>query len=256
MRDSWQLRKIGVDDYPRLPRLDRPAGYLMLIQDVELSKRYRAFRTDRPEHQLAVLRESLPVKTEVMLTVQSNDIEATEVYFELLFEDTWKRDGWFALDESLVALIDRMVTLHGADAPHGKAIPIAAWSEYEVVPLPRSRLWCLPPMDYGEQPYVKSPAGYICVVRDARGNSYRLETTHAPKAFVAGLVRDEERALGIELIALLSTDDVRASEAFLFEKYGVECGDAWMEFDQYQLEALRDSVLRTGAYRSRYIFPD
>ena len=81
-------------------------------------------------------------------------------------------------------------------------VPVVSWNDQPMTRLARSRLWSLKPEDYRGMPELDYPAGYVCVVRDARGNSYRLETVQLPSAFVDELLEDERRSFGIEVIAI------------------------------------------------------
>jgi len=257
MRDSWRLRDVTHDERSSLPRLHLPAGYLLLIRDVELSGRYRAELTEQPDMGLAQLRESLPVKTEIVIIMRSEDIKATEFYFQLLFEESWKWNGWFELDDVHVGLIRRMVALQNPDSIYyADKIPLASWDEQPMTRLTHSRLWSLPPEDYRSMPTLESPAGYICVLRDARGSLYRIQYTASPREFVDDLICNEALSFGLELIAILGTDYVRESETYLHDKYGAALGEAWMAFDEYQVEQLKDSALQTNKHGSCYIFPD
>ena len=257
MRDSWRLRDVTQSELSSLPGLDQPAGYLLLARDVVKGGRYRSELTERPDSGWAKLRESLPETMEIVMIVRSEDIKATESYFRLLFEESWKHTGWSDLSDTDVRFIRRLVALQDPDSIYyAQQVPIASWDEQPMIRLSHSRLWSLPPEDYRSMPALKPPAGYICVMRDARGSLYRIQQTASPRTFVDDLVSSEALSFGLELIAILGTDHVRESEAYLHDRYGAALGAAWMSFDQHQIEQLKDSALQTNSHRSCYIFPD
>ena len=111
----------------------------------------------------------------------------------------------------------------------------------------------LGPKDYESLPALESPGGYVCVIRDIDRDLYRIEATRSPKALVDAVVSEEQRNFGIELVALLQTDDLAASEAALYAQHHARLSSEWLELDAHQLEELRQSALQIDAYASRYL---
>ncbi len=111
----------------------------------------------------------------------------------------------------------------------------------------------LPPKGYASLPKLDAPARYICVLRDIDRDVYRIDATDHPAAYVDTLLAETTGAYGIELLSILETDDIAASEMRLYERHHAALGDSWLALDAYQLLALRKSELRILDYHSHYI---
>lgn len=111
----------------------------------------------------------------------------------------------------------------------------------------------LPPKGYASLPKLAPPAAYICVLRDIDRDLYRIDSTDHPVAYVDSLLAETTGAYGIELLSILETENVAASETRLYERHQATLGDSWLELDAYQLLALRNSDLRILDYNSHYI---
>ena len=77
----------------------------------------------------------------------------------------------------------------------------------------------LPPQDFDILPTLATPAGYICVIRDIDSDNFRIEGTNQPKTLVDTVLAESDRSFGIELVSILETEDLAASEAELYERY-------------------------------------
>ena len=111
----------------------------------------------------------------------------------------------------------------------------------------------LAPQDYESLPALESPAGYICVIRDIDRDRYRIEATRSPRALIDAVVAEEQRSFGIELVSLLRTDDLAASEAELYARHHARLSSDWLELDALQLEELRQSALLIDDRASLYL---
>lgn len=109
------------------------------------------------------------------------------------------------------------------------------------------------PQDCEAQPELKPPAGYICVLRDVDSDSWRIEGARHPKSLVDSVVAERELRFGIELVSILETEDLAASAATLYERHHAELGENWLDLDEYQLDALRGSILQIDAHPSHYL---
>ncbi len=129
---------------------------------------------------------------------------------------------------------------------------------------PRSRLWTtvqlreitvriLPPRDYQSLPMLELPAGYICVIRDIDSDRFCIDRTDHPAAFISAIMDDDERRFGIEIVSILETEDLRASETELYEKHHARLSATWHALDAFQLVELRQSMLQIDAHRSCYL---
>lgn len=113
----------------------------------------------------------------------------------------------------------------------------------------------LPTKEYASLPKLDPPAGYICVLRDIDRDVYRIDSTDRPRAYVDALLAELTGTYGIELISILETDDLAASESQLFDAHHARLSDEWLNLDNHQLAELRRSELQIYAHRSLYLRP-
>ena len=113
----------------------------------------------------------------------------------------------------------------------------------------------LPPTTYKSLPALPSPAGYILVIRDIDTDSYRIDATEHPKRYLDDLFADSGRQYGIELVSILQSENLKASEALLYERYLATLSGEWLQLDPYQLKELRQSILQLYAHSSQYLRP-
>ncbi len=99
------------------------------------------------------------------------------------------------------------------------------------------------------------PAAYICVIRDIDRDRYRIEATRWPQALIDAIIAADDRSFGIELVSVLKTDDLPASEAELYARHHARLSNEWLELDDLQLEELRQSMLGIDAHASHYLTP-
>ena len=62
-------------------------------------------------------------------------------------------------------------------------------------------------------------------------------------------------SFGLELIAILESDDLGASESRLFDAHHARLSAEWIHLDSYQLAELRQSDLQINAHSSLYLTP-
>ena len=113
----------------------------------------------------------------------------------------------------------------------------------------------IPPADFATLPRLEYPAAYICVIRDIDSDTYRIDATDRPGAFVEAILDESERNFGIEFIAILATADLLASESEPYERHHARLADEWLELDALQLAELRRSILQIDAHSSHYLTP-
>lgn len=111
----------------------------------------------------------------------------------------------------------------------------------------------LAPKEYASLPKLEAPAGYICVLRDIDRDVYRIDSMDHPAVYMEGLLAELTGTYGIELLSILESDDIAASEMRLYENHHAALGGHWLELDAYQFRALRKSELRILDYGSYYI---
>ena len=72
-------------------------------------------------------------------------------------------------------------------------------------------------------------------------------------ALIDAVVAEEQSSFGIELVSLLRTEDLAASEAELYARHHARLSSDWLELDIHQVEELRLSALQTDAHASQYL---
>ena len=114
----------------------------------------------------------------------------------------------------------------------------------------------IPPADYAGLPALRHPAAYICVMRDIDSGRYQIQSTDYPRSFVEAASGERAREFGLELLAILESDNIAESEARLYQRHHAALSEEWLELDMHQLRELQRSLLQVSAYRSHYISPD
>lgn len=102
-------------------------------------------------------------------------------------------------------------------------------------------------------PRLAAPGGYICVIRDIDSSAFLIDGTDHPATYVQAIANETERNFGIELVSILETEDLRASESELYERHHARLSEEWHTLDEYQLAELRRSILQIDAHRSFYL---
>jgi len=107
-------------DYRSYPPLEEPAGYVYIIQDVEISKRYKIGRTTHPATRLNTT--FIPVKIEFVAFIPTEDDESTEKDLHNCYAKNRKVREWFDLNKSQLQEIDeraKNARISGKHVPHG-----------------------------------------------------------------------------------------------------------------------------------------
>ena len=99
---------VPVDNYKDLPRLNAPAGYVYVIQDMSHSQQYKIGRTNHPASRLNRFGVELPIKTEVIAILRTDDALALERRLHQKFASSQTEGEWFALDAAQIDEIRRM----------------------------------------------------------------------------------------------------------------------------------------------------
>lgn len=87
-------------DYP--PRV-KPAGYVYVIQDIDISHYYKiGFTSNLKERIDDYFGVKLPFQTEYVAIIESNDARTLEQQLHQRYAESRKRGEWFALSDSQV----------------------------------------------------------------------------------------------------------------------------------------------------------
>lgn len=102
------LSNVSAKNYQNLPRLEHPAGYVYIIQDVEVSKAYKIGRTNHPKRRLNRFGVELPFKTEVIHILRTDNAVEAEKRLHEKYARRHKRGEWFDLSEEQLEEIRQM----------------------------------------------------------------------------------------------------------------------------------------------------
>lgn len=95
--------KMDVDDYENWPKLQAPHGYVYIIQDVEVSGRYKIGHTAHPKHRILNFGVQLPFKIELVHIILTDDAARLERWLHQRFSDCRRGGEWFELNDAQVA---------------------------------------------------------------------------------------------------------------------------------------------------------
>ena len=102
MQNRWQLKNVPIDDYGKqLPLPGRRAGYVYIIQDIEVSHRYKIGKTNNPQHRIGKqFGVELPFEIRLVHLLQTEDATAVENALHQRYAKNRKRGEWFELNDS------------------------------------------------------------------------------------------------------------------------------------------------------------
>lgn len=109
------------------------------------------------------------------------------------------------------------------------------------------------PREYASLPKLDAPAGYIIVLRLIDRDAYRFDRTDHPAIYLRTLLAEMTGSFGIELVAVLESEDLAASKSRLFDAYHARLSDDWIYLDSHQLAELRQSELQINVHSSHYL---
>ena len=110
LRGSWELKKVPIISYKRLPSLDPPAGYVCLIRDMDYGSRYKIERMKHPAADFEDVTAGLPFKTQIVYIARTNDAAASERYLRQRYARHTARGEWFDLDDVQLREIRRLTS--------------------------------------------------------------------------------------------------------------------------------------------------
>lgn len=90
------------DDPGAMPPTEHPAGYVYVIQDLDISKFYKIGRTNNPSRRFNELSQALPFAIEVVAVVETEDAPTLEWQLHQRYAEQRQRGEWFKLHDSHV----------------------------------------------------------------------------------------------------------------------------------------------------------
>ena len=88
---------VSIHNYGRLPELKKPAGYVYVIQDVDVTKYYKIGYTTHPVTRMENFGVKLPFEIEVIAILETDDAEELEQELHQRYTKLWIRGEWFKL---------------------------------------------------------------------------------------------------------------------------------------------------------------
>ena len=90
------------DDPGALPPMQHPAGYVYVIQDIDISNLYKIGRTNNPSRRFKEFSLVLPFEIEVVAIVPTEDAPTLEWQLHQRYAEQRQRSEWFKLQDSHV----------------------------------------------------------------------------------------------------------------------------------------------------------
>ncbi len=91
---------VSTHNYKTLPKLEAPAGYVYVIQDVSHTRQYKIGRTNHPATRLNQFGVQLPFETEVVAILRTTDASALEQELHQHYAAQRTRGEWFELTDA------------------------------------------------------------------------------------------------------------------------------------------------------------
>ncbi len=92
-----ETQNLPLKNYQNLPRLEAPAGYVYVIQDVSHTKQFKIGRTNHPSRRLNRFDVVLPIETTLVALLKSSDAAALEKRLHLRYGKNHTRGEWYDL---------------------------------------------------------------------------------------------------------------------------------------------------------------
>ncbi len=97
------IKRIHLSRATNLPRLDSPAGYVVVLEDVELGNRFKVARLQEVNSRTLARVTDLAFETELFLLLSAANAAALALELQDRFAAAGDSDEWFDLDRSQVA---------------------------------------------------------------------------------------------------------------------------------------------------------
>lgn len=88
---------VPIDNYENLPKLESPAGYVYLIQEIKFSHLFKIGRTNHPSTRSSFVDLKTPGETELVAILKSDDDRQLESDLHRQYSESRKHGEWFEL---------------------------------------------------------------------------------------------------------------------------------------------------------------
>ena len=103
-------RYLEKHEWESLPKLDAPAGYVYLLQDVDVTGYFKIGYTNNPERRLNDFGVELPFKTEVIDIIETDNARSLERELHRRYAGKRRKGEWFDLSAAEVKAISDLET--------------------------------------------------------------------------------------------------------------------------------------------------
>lgn len=120
------IRYIDVDTLKDVPALEKPAGYVYILKDVEISQRCKIGYTRNPSQRLKRFEVVLPFKTKLISLIKAQNARQLENWLHEKFAASQQGGEWFDLSDDDIANL-RNLSVHDitSEKPDGIVSAIA-----------------------------------------------------------------------------------------------------------------------------------
>lgn len=90
------------DDPNTLPPTQHPAGYVYVVQDIDISEYYKIGRTVNPSRRFSEFSQALPFEIDVVAVIRTEDAPTLEWQLHQRYAEQRQRGEWFKLQDGHV----------------------------------------------------------------------------------------------------------------------------------------------------------
>lgn len=216
------LTSIPVKQFRKLPRLNKPQGYICVIHDNETGN-YHIGQAAHPESLLKRWSKQRPNRyslIHILMTKNATELKES-LHGQFAELSTGKQKDWFKLKRSHLNKLDKLI----AQA----SVPIPASSAQ----LKRWNLRYFVGSSYTQLPRRQLPRGYVYVLKDLYTENYKIGYTNHPVVRIGYL---EMQAAGeVEYVHILQSDYVKETETYLHKRYDSLRTRSYENWEWFQL---------------------
>ncbi len=106
MQAGQQFKRIPLHQAARLPRLVSPAGYVIVIQDVDYGNRFKIARLQQIDRDQIRRVAELSIDTRLALILEAENAAASALALHDRFVPQGREGGWFDLEQAQLAQLD------------------------------------------------------------------------------------------------------------------------------------------------------
>lgn len=232
MPKRWNISRISVDKYERLPKLRQPEGYVCFFQD-SATGNYFIGDSDHPKFLVKKWWNKAPNRYRLVRILKADNAVELKKSLHQRFKANWIRQhrGWFRLNSTQLREVDDFIAQDSE--------PLVT----DTMQLDRWNLKYFAGDLYKHLPKRQLPVGYVYVAKDLYTGNYKIGYTNFPLKRIRYL---EEKASGdVRYVHILQSDQAEETETYLHEQYDSRRTRPhrdweWFRLDNAQLQEIQD----------------